>query len=139
MTEGEWEGGEFPEGYLDRLITKLNRLASGAPPLPNSVSEAAAAIRALRARLSIEQIGISARLTSIEFASMTRYGPKCPACGGSNEDDWGYASRGPDDGHEVDCWLKAEIRRGELFSKAQTLEGPANEEVSKSGDTRVKH
>ncbi len=136
MTEDEWKGGEFPEGYLDRLITKLNELANGAPPFPE-VCEAAAAIRALRARLKIERIHFGTRLESIEFAAWARYGPKCPACGGSKEENWGYASRGPDEGHELDCWLKAEIRRGERT--LQPPEEPANEEVSKSGETRVTH
>ncbi len=136
MTEDEWKGGEFPEGYLERLVTKLIELANGAPPFPE-VCEAAAAIRALRAREKIERLGIAIRLESIEFAAWGRYGRGCPACGGSKEANLGDSLRGPDEGHEVDCWLKAEIRRGERSK--QPPEGPANEEVSKSGETRVTH
>ncbi len=53
---------------------------------------------------SIEQ------LKSIEFAFFARYGAKCPACMGHQTEDYGYTTRGPDEGHEKDCWLKAAIR-----------------------------
>jgi hypothetical protein len=54
------------------------------------------------------------QLKSIEFAGYGRHSPggKCPACNGSKIGDYGYVERGPDEGHEKDCWLKAAIRRG---------------------------
>jgi len=42
-----------------------------------------------------------------------RYGANCSVCHASRCEDYGYAERGPDDGHEEGCWLKAAIRKGE--------------------------
>ncbi len=54
------------------------------------------------------------QLQSIEHGNTAaRYGANCSVCHGSQREDYGYAERGPDEGHEKGCWLKAAIRRGE--------------------------
>lgn len=50
-----------------------------------------------------------AHLAALEFAAHTNYGDTCPACRGHEREDYGYAARGPNRGHQMGCWLRTAL------------------------------